>query len=97
MVYCEIPKRMGIRRSRPGEKEHGKKNFNGMFPSQPVLPFLVMLLHGGAAADRLSPFCETDQVVRGFEDRLIFYLMKGMDPGDRGIGGFPIPFPRQHQ
>jgi len=44
VVNCEISKRMGVRRSRPGEEEHGKKNFNGIFPSQPDLPFLVMLL-----------------------------------------------------
>jgi hypothetical protein len=35
---------------------------------------LALLLHGGAAAQRLAPFDETDQMVRGFEDRLMFYL-----------------------
>lgn len=42
------------------------------------LPALVLLLFGGAAALRLAPFDETDQMVRGYEDRLIFYLMKGL-------------------
>ncbi len=39
---------------------------------------LALLLSGGAAAQRLAPFDETDQMVRVFEDRLMFYLMKGL-------------------
>jgi len=39
---------------------------------------LALLLSGGAAAQWLAPFDETDQMVRVFEDRLMFYLMKGL-------------------
>lgn len=39
---------------------------------------LVLLLSGGAAAQRLAPIDETDQMIRGYEDRLMFYLMKGL-------------------
>jgi hypothetical protein len=39
---------------------------------------LALLLSGGAAAQRFAPFDLTDQMVRGFEDRLMFYLMKGL-------------------
>lgn len=39
---------------------------------------LALLLSGGAAAQRLAPFDETYQMVRVFEDRLMFYLMKGL-------------------
>ena len=39
---------------------------------------LVLLLSVGVAAQGLAPNDETDQMRRGFEDRLIFYLMKGL-------------------
>ena len=51
---------------------------------------LVLLLLVGVAAQRLAPYDETDQMPRGFEDRLIFYLMKGLvfehhlPPGNNG-------------
>ena len=51
---------------------------------------LVLLLLVGVAAQRLAPYDETDQMLRGFEDRLIFYLMKGLvfqhhlPPGNNG-------------
>jgi hypothetical protein len=38
----------------------------------------VLLLLVGVAAQGLAPSDETDQMLRGFEDRLIFYLMKGL-------------------
>lgn len=39
---------------------------------------LALLLSGGAAAQRLALFDETDRMVREFEDRLKPYLMKGL-------------------
>jgi len=39
---------------------------------------LLLLLLVGIAAQRLATYDETDQMLRGFEDRLIFYLMKGL-------------------
>ena len=39
---------------------------------------LVLLLFVGTVGKRFAPFEETDQMVRVFEDRLMFYLMKGL-------------------
>ena len=39
---------------------------------------LMALLSLGIVAERYSAFDDTDQMVRGFEDRLMFYLMKGL-------------------
>ena len=39
---------------------------------------LMALLSLGIVAERFSAFDDTDQMVRGFEDRLMFYLMKGL-------------------
>ena len=39
---------------------------------------LLLLFSGGIIAQRLSAFDETDQMARGFEDWLMFSLMKGL-------------------
>jgi uncharacterized SAM-binding protein YcdF (DUF218 family) len=39
---------------------------------------LALLLSGAAAEQRLAPFDKTAQMVRGFENRLISYLRKGI-------------------
>lgn len=39
---------------------------------------LALLFFAGAAARRLDPFEETNKMVRGFEDRIMPYLMKGL-------------------
>ena len=51
---------------------------------------LVLLLLVGVAEQRLAPYDEADQMISGFEDRLTFYLMKGLvyehhlPPGNNG-------------
>ena len=40
---------------------------------------IALLLSGAVAAQRLAPFYDTDQGIRGFEDRLMFHLMKGLE------------------
>jgi DUF218 domain len=39
---------------------------------------LALLLSGGVAAQRVAPFDVADRMVRGIEDRLKLYLMKGL-------------------
>lgn len=54
---------------------------------------LVLLLSVGTVGKRVAPFEETNQMVRVFEDRLMFYLMKGLvfEHHLRGDNGGRLP------